>query len=124
MKPLVLNGNVYIACPPLFKIEYPVTPQKKEVKYAYTDEEKDAILKGLECDPEKIRIQRYKGLGEMNPEQLWETTMNPETRNIIKIGLEDEYVANNLFSVLMGNDVESRRTFIETNAQYVNNLDV
>ncbi|MBQ3923119.1 MAG: DNA topoisomerase (ATP-hydrolyzing) subunit B [Spirochaetales bacterium] len=124
MKPLVLNGNVYIACPPLFKIEYPVTPQKKEVKYAYTDEEKDTILKGLECDPEKIRIQRYKGLGEMNPEQLWETTMNPETRNIIKIGLEDEYVANNLFSVLMGNDVESRREFIETNAQYVSNLDV
>lgn len=124
MKPLVENGNIYIAMPPLYKIEYNVGGNKKEVVYAYTDEDKDKIIKEKNLDPEKTTIQRYKGLGEMNPEQLWETTMNPETRNIMKVSLEDEYAADEMFSILMGTDVASRREFIETNAKYVGVLDI
>jgi DNA gyrase subunit B len=124
MKPLIAKGNIYIAMPPLFKIEFNVGGSKKEVIYAYTDEEKEKILKERNLNPDKIIIQRYKGLGEMNPEQLWETTMNPETRNIIKVNLEDEYIADEMFSVLMGSDVELRRDFIEKNARYVVNLDI
>ena len=123
MKPLIENGNIYIAMPPLYKIEFSVN-NKKEIIYAYTDEEKERIIKEKKLDPEKITIQRYKGLGEMNPEQLWETTMNPETRNIIKINLEDEYTADEMFSTLMGVNVEERRAFIENNAKYVVNLDL
>ena len=124
MKPLITNGNIYIAMPPLYKIEFGAGGSKKEVLYAYTDEEKDSILKERNLNPDKITIQRYKGLGEMNPEQLWETTMNPETRNIMKVDLEDEYIADEMFSVLMGSDVELRRDFIEKNAKYVSNLDI
>ena len=122
MKPLVENGNIYIAMPPLYKIE--TGGQKKEVTYAYTDEEKEKILKEKNLDPDKVNIQRYKGLGEMNPEQLWDTTMNPETRNIMKVNLEDEYTADEMFCVLMGSNVEARREFIEANAKYVKNLDL
>nr|HPO50844.1 toprim domain-containing protein [Spirochaetota bacterium] len=124
MKPLVEHGNIYIAMPPLYKVEYHVGGSKKEILYAYTDEEKDKIIKEKKLDPEKVTIQRYKGLGEMNPEQLWETTMNPETRNIMKVTLEDEYIADEMFSILMGSDVEARREFIEQNASYVGQLDV
>ncbi|HOF00299.1 MAG TPA: DNA topoisomerase (ATP-hydrolyzing) subunit B [Spirochaetota bacterium] len=122
MKPLIKNGNVYIAMPPLYKIE--TGGPKKEILYAYTDEDKDRILKEKNLDQDKITIQRYKGLGEMNPEQLWETTMNPETRNIIKVTLEDEYTADEMFSILMGSNVEARREFIEANSKYVENLDL
>nr|HPK62029.1 DNA topoisomerase IV subunit B [Spirochaetota bacterium] len=86
--------------------------------------DKDRILKEKNLDQDKITIQRYKGLGEMNPEQLWETTMNPETRNIIKVTLEDEYTADEMFSILMGSNVEARREFIEANSKYVENLDL
>ncbi len=128
MKPLVKNGNVYIAMPPLYKIEYtPKDKHKKEALYVYSDEEKESMLKerGINMETDTgVTIQRYKGLGEMNPDQLWETTMNPETRNIIKINLEDEYLADEMFSILMGSDVESRRDFIEKNSKYVSNLDI
>ena len=131
MKVLIERGHVYLACPPLFRIEYKA---KKVVHYAYSDEEKDAIIKKIIAEyninendkdvEDKIHVQRYKGLGEMNPEQLWETTMNPATRNIIKVTLSDEYTADEVISMLMGSEVEPRREFIEKNAQYVKNLDV
>ncbi len=122
MRPLVENGNIYIAMPPLFKIE--TKGQKKEVYYAYTEEERNMIIKEKGLDSSSVIIQRYKGLGEMNPEQLWETTMNPDSRNITKIRLEDEYLADEMFSTLMGADVEIRRDFINKYATYVTNLDI
>lgn len=121
MKPLVENGNLYIAMPPLYKI---APKGKKEVFYAYTDDDRDRIMKENDFNTDSINIQRYKGLGEMNPEQLWETTMNPDTRNIMKINLEDEYIADEMFSTLMGSDVEVRKEFITENATYITNLDV
>ncbi len=122
MRPLVDNGNIYIAMPPLYKIE--TKGQKKEVYYAFSEPERNKIMEQNGLDSNSVNIQRYKGLGEMNPEQLWETTMNPETRNITKIGLEDEYLADEMFSTLMGSDVEVRRDFINKNATYVTNVDI
>lgn len=117
MRPLVEQGHVYIAQPPLYRI----TKGKNTHYYAYTDEQRDKILKQLDC---KTDIQRYKGLGEMDPDQLWETTMDPERRMMLRVELEDAAAADETFTILMGEKVEPRRLFIEQNAKYVQNLDV
>jgi DNA gyrase subunit B len=117
MKPLIEEGYIYSALPPLYKISVGKTNY-----YAYSDEEKEKIVRSLKG--KNFTVQRYKGLGEMNPEQLWETTMNPETRKLLKITLEDAIKANNIFSILMGEDVKRRKEFIETYAKEVVEIDI
>jgi DNA gyrase subunit B len=141
MKPLIDLGHVYIAQPPLYKVK-----KGKQEQYAFDDEERDEIIKkfkgdktpvaadpneeqvvaedGVVMKPGGIIISRFKGLGEMNPEQLWATTMNPETRTILQVGIENASEADRTFSILMGDEVQPRREFIEKNAKYVKNLDV
>ncbi len=116
MRPLVEGGYVYIAQPPLYKIY-----KGKKEQYAYTDEGLKTALLEMGQD---AKVQRYKGLGEMNPEQLWETTMDPEKRTLLRVELNDAVKADEIFTILMGDNVEPRREFIEANAKYVNNLDI
>ena len=118
-RPLIENGHIYIAQPPLYKIQV-----GKEIYYAYSDKEKDEIIKKLSQKRANIDIQRYKGLGEMNPEELWETTLNPEKRILKKVTIKDAEEADRLFTILMGQDVEPRKRFIEKHALEVQNLDI
>ena len=120
MRPLIEQEHVYLAQPPLFKVE-----RNKKVRYAFTDEERDKYIAELSDNGKvKVAVQRYKGLGEMDPEQLWETTMDPERRTMIKVTMEDAVKADEIFTILMGDKVAPRKEFIEKNAEYVKNLDV
>ena len=117
MRPLIEQGHVYLAQPPLYKVY-----KGKQLRYAFSDEEKDKYIE--ELGVKGVESERYKGLGEMDAEQLWDTTMNPETRTLLKVDINDAIACDETFSVLMGDMVEPRREFISKNAKLVQNLDI
>jgi len=119
MPAIIDEGHMYIAQPPLYRVAY-----KDKVRYAYNDGEKDKVIKELGVNPEKVNLQRYKGLGEMNPTQLWDTTMNPENRTLLQVAVDDAAEADRTFDMLMGEAVPPRTRFIQTHAKDVRNLDV
>jgi len=124
MRPLIERGYVYLAQPPLYRIKW----SNAEHEYVYSDRERDALIEAGKKEGKKLpkdnAVQRYKGLGEMNHQELWDTTMNPETRTLLQVTLEDAAVADTVFSTLMGEDVDARRTFIQQNARDVRFLDI
>jgi DNA gyrase subunit B len=119
MQPLIEEGHLYIAQPPLYRIV-----NRNQIQYAYTEDEKERILKGLGKDADRANLSRYKGLGEMNPDQLWDTTMDPTQRTLLLVSIEDAAEADRTFDMLMGAAVPPRRRFIQTHARDVRNLDI
>jgi DNA gyrase subunit B len=120
MQQLFTDGHLFIAQPPLFRVQ-----SGREIRYAYSDKERDEIVADIgKKRKSEVGIQRYKGLGEMNPEQLWDTTMNPATRTILRADLQDAVLADEVFDMLMGDQVPPRKKFIQTHAKSVRNLDV
>jgi DNA gyrase subunit B len=119
MQPLIDEGHLFIAQPPLYRIGY-----RKQVHYAYTEQDKERLFAKIGVDAEKISLSRYKGLGEMNPVQLWDTTMDPSQRTLLQVSIEDAAEADRTFDMLMGSAVPPRRRFIQTHAREVRNLDI
>jgi len=119
MPALIDEGHLYIAQPPLYLITY-----RKDKRYAYTEDERLKIIKDMGAKEDKVGLQRYKGLGEMNPDQLWETTMNPDNRTLLMVTIEDAAEADRTFDMLMGDQVPPRKRFIQTHAKLVRNLDI